>query len=174
MRTPHRLLASLAAAALTVTAVASPAAAEVKAITDPTGDSNKSPKAGDIGKVRVKHGPDKVRLTVRHAPGGRLTDFYDFWVDVDPENKGPELLVAASYDTEAASVYQVDSFGEYDGEKRCGRAATFEDKRVKAVFPRSCFDEPQRIRVATHTSSEEYPHDWAPGRHRFGPWVATG
>lgn len=176
-----RLLAGVAGVAFTTTLLAPPAAAEVKAFTDATGDGSNGAGSGgpntwgDIAKVRVKHGPEKLRITVRLAENGEHPDFYDLWVDTDADDPGPELVVGVSMEVfPATGVAATESFGEY-GDTTCSARSAVKTKRtMKVTFHRRCFDFPDRVRVSAQTSMEYENADWAPGRKKFGPWVSAG
>lgn len=178
-----RAVAAAGAVLLTTLAVAPPAEAEVKVVHDKAGDGSNGAgssgprKWGDIGKVRIKHGHHAVRLTVLPAKGGQLGDFYDFWVDTNPKNRGPEYVGTVSLEVVPnAWVARTDTFGHFGKESCRVKTAGFDrdTQTVKVVFPRTCFGRPRRLRVSTHSSMEYESADWAPARHVFGPWVKRG
>ncbi len=179
--TTARVLAAFAGVAFATTLLAPPAAAEVKSFTDATNDGSNGTgsggpkKWGDIGKVRVKHGPEKLSITVKLAEDGEHPDFYDLWVDTDADDPGPEFVVGVSMETfPATGVASTDSFGEY-GETTCSARSAVKTKRtMKVTFHRRCFDTPDQVRVSAQTSMEYENADWAPGKKQFGPWTTTG
>ena len=181
MRTRNRVAAALTAAALTTLGLAAPASAEVKVVHDKAGDGSDGAgdsgarKWGDIGKVRIKHGPEAVRLVVRPAEGGKYADFYDFWVDTNAKDPGPEYVATVSMEVlPAAGVVHTEKFGSF-GKASCSvKTAEAHDQGIKVVFPRTCFGKPARIRVSTQTSMEYENADWAPARRTFSPWVKRG
>ncbi|MDO9494231.1 MAG: hypothetical protein Q7J48_00885 [Nocardioides sp.] len=186
MHTRPRLAAMAAALPLLIPiAVAAPAHAEVRTITDATGDgsdgtgSSGPRKWGDIGTVRVNHAPKRVYFRVFAAPGGQLPDFYDLWVDTNKSNPGPEFVVTYSLETERIGVSSTDRFLEF-GPATCSLDTdTIIRQGVRLVVPRTClrtegFKVPWRIRTSVQTSMEYENADWAPGRKRFGPWVKVG
>lgn len=186
MLTRPRLAALAAALPLLITlTVAPPAHAAVKTITDGTGDGSDGAgpgdphKWGDIGTVRITHGLKRVMFRIYAAPGGRLPDFYDLWVDTNKSNRGPEFVVTYSLETEHITVSTTDKFLEF-GKTTCGLDTDQIIRQgVRLVVPRRClrtegFKVPWRIRTSVQTSMEYENADWAPGRRAFGPWVKAG
>lgn len=186
MRPRPRLAALAAALALLVPVVAAtPAHAQVRTITDTTGDGSDGAGAGgprtwgDVGTVRVTHGPKRVVFRVFAAPGGRLPDFYDLWVDTNKANRGPEFVVTYSLETERIAVSSTDRFLQF-GPTTCSLDTDRIIRQgVRLVVPRRClktkgFKVPWRIRTSVQTSMEYENADWAPARKTFGPWVRSG
>lgn len=183
MHTIARTIAAVGAALAMTLAVAPPAGAAVRVVHDQAGDGSDGAGSGgpriwgDIGKVRINHGPRVVRLTVLPAKGGQLADFYDFWVDTKPRNRGPEYVGTVSLEVvPTADVRHTGRFGHF-GPVSCEvRTASYDPdaQTVKVVFPRRCFGKPARLRVSTQSSMEYENADWAPARRVFGPWVPRG
>lgn len=124
----------------------------------------------------MRHTAHRVSVEVLPAPKGQYGDFYDFWVDTDPTQPGPEYLADVSLEVPGRStVYTTSGFGKFDGKKACGGLrAHLASRTVTLAFARRCVGKPDRIQVSTHTSMEYETADWAPLRRRFGPWVTSG
>ena len=104
---------------LLVLPLATPAGAAVVYVHDPPGDGSNGTggggprQYGDIGTVRVAHGDGRMWLTVNPARGGQLADRYEFWVDVNIANPGPEFLVDFTLEVSPeVRVSQTDRFGQ--------------------------------------------------------------
>jgi len=188
---PHLLrttLLTVCACFMLVLPLATPAGAAVVYVRDQAGDGSNGAggggprRFGDIGVIRVAHGDGRMWLTVNPARGGQLADFYEFWVDVNIANPGPEFLVEFSLEVAPeVSVRQTDRFGR-SGRTLCRLRTGGYRPRTQVLrlnVPRSClrtpgFAEPVRLRVSTHASMEYESADWAPGVRLFGPWVHNG
>ena len=173
---------------LLVLPLAAPAGAAVVYVHDQPGDGSNGTGGGgprpygDIGTVRVAHGDGRMWLTVDPARGGQLADRYEFWVDVNIANPGPEFLVDFTLEVSPeVRVSQTDRFGQ-SGRSLCRlRTGGYRPgtQVLRLNVPRGClrtpgFAEPVRLRVSTHASMEYERADWAPGVRLFGPWVKNG
>lgn len=173
---------------LLVLPLATPAGAAVGYVTDRAGDGSNGtggggPRVhGDIGRIRIAHGDGRMWLTVLPARGGQLADYYQFWVDVNIANPGPEFVVDFTLEVSPrVTVHQTDRFGQY-GRTLCRlRTGGFRPATqiLRLNVPRGClrtpgFPEPVRLRVSTHAQMDYESADWAPGVRRFGPWVRNG
>lgn len=177
-------LAGLVAVAATVVAAGPPASAEVVRVDDRTGDGSsgtgegEEKPFGDIGKVRIRHGEERVKLTVRPGPGGTAPDYVDFWVDTRKRLDGPEFVATVSMEVlPRAFVARTSGFRDLDGEEMCEVRSADLDRRAQVVrvsFPRSCFGEPGRLRVSTQSSMEYGNADWAPYRRGWSRWASHG
>lgn len=190
MKMPTRATALPVAAAVlavltTTTLAAVPADAAVRGYNDPAGDGadrghhHGSHRWGDIGRVVVRNAPHEVTVTVQPAPHGKLADYYDIYLDTDRSDPGPEVLIGTARTTEAYSVLSTGWFGDLSGRMPCAGLADwrFGRSEVAVSVPRRCVtraakERVRRVRVSVHSSMAHRTADWAPHRHRFGPWVA--
>ena len=173
---------------LLVVPLATQAGAAVVYVSDPPGDGSNGTggagprKFGDIGRIRVAHGDGRMWLTVIPARGGQLADYYEFWVDVNAANAGPEFLVDVTLEVSPlVTVQQTDRFGQR-GRTLCRPSTGGFDRGSQVLrlnVPRSClktpgFPEPVRLRVSAHARMDYESADWAPGIRLFGPWARNG
>ncbi|NHC23719.1 hypothetical protein G6553_11125 [Nocardioides sp. IC4_145] len=162
----------------TALTTAVPAGAAVGVVKDPAGDGRTSFKSGDVTKVRVKHGPKALRLTVSHAAESGLADVYRFNIDTRPKVAGPEYVIGAGIEVEEWSVYRARGWKGVQGEELCdgGADVDFDGQKMRVVVPRGCFGSPERVRVNLVTSNDYpgTPVDHAPGKRKYGGWVAAG
>ena len=179
----RRISAVLGGAALVVAGTVVPTAAEVEMMYDAAGDSTRG-RHGDIRTVRVKHGPEQLRVEVGHGRHGRATDVYLVWIDTDATRPGPEFLAGSAYEVAPrASVRPARGWDREPGTDEVCRGQVRSrwwlnatPSRLKIFLPRACLGSPERVRVSV-ASEPDYPYrrvDWAPGVERFGPWVRTG
>lgn len=173
----------VAAAGLVVTAGA-PASAEVVRVDDRTGDGSsgtgegEEKPFGDIGKVRIRHGEQRVKIAVRPGPAGTAPDYFDFWVDTRKRHDGPEFVATVAMEVvPRAVVARTTGFRDLDGKEMCRVRTADLDRRsqvVRVTFPRSCFAEAGRLRISTQASMEYGNADWAPYRHGWSKWASQG
>jgi hypothetical protein len=183
LRIRRHALAVIAAVASLALLAATPAAfAATKVVHDKAGDGSNGTgpggphKFGDIGQVTIRNGTHRVTLTMLNAPGGEYGDFYDFWIDTDPKTSGPDYGATVSMEVlHRSSVYHAAAFGDFGGKTTCGGLEAHRIKDgITLVFARRCVGKPSELRVSTHSSMEYESADWAPARHRYGAWVASG
>jgi hypothetical protein len=178
----HTLALLVLSAALSMLAATPAAFAEVTVVQDKTGDGSNGTgpggphKFGDIGRVSIRNGTHRVTLTMLNAPGGEYADFYDFWIDTDARTPGPDYGATVSMEVlHRSRVYHADTFGDFTGKTTCGGLVAHKIKDgITLAFARSCVGTPSKLRVSTHSSMEYESADWAPARHRYGAWVASG
>lgn len=161
-----------------VTAVAplAPAHADRVVVHDRTGDGlGRDGSNGDIEKVRVRHGVGAVSFVVTPAGDDGGAHFYDFWIDTDRRDPGPEFVATVSLEVDrVVSVSRAESFGDLQGAERCRRRTTrydFDTQVLRTKVPRWCLGRPARIRVAVQASQEYGTTDWAPRRRAFTRWL---
>jgi hypothetical protein len=149
---------------------AGPATAGTTAYDDPVGDST----SVDVSRVRVVH-RDAVTVRVRSALPLAAGQLYTFWFDT---GRGPDHHVAFRPNSDFESrLGLVRSFGRHpsrfvDCPGMRARADIFSDAPVAVRIPRSCLDDPRKVRVAVRFADElTGAADWAPERRTFGPWV---
>lgn len=175
--TAAALLAASLSGVLALT-TAAPAGAAVGVVTDPAGDAKTSFTSGDITKVRVKHGPKALRLTVSHADESGLADVYRFNIDTRPEAAGPEYVIGAGIEVEQWGVTRAKGWKGTSGKQLCGGDTDidWDVQKLRLVVPRDCLGSPERVRVNLVTSNDYpgTPVDHAPGKKTFGAWVRTG
>jgi hypothetical protein len=165
-----RRAAAIAAAALLPAAFLVPAAqADITYFTD---------VGGHITKVRVSHGPTAVAVTAYDAEM-EFTTRYEFWLDTNPNDPGPEYRVDALPNTEVIPLQKVANFDSGGIDLKCSGLRVLADASdgdetpyAKIIVPRSCLGTPSKVRVSV-VGFYETPTvtDWAPGERRFYPWV---
>lgn len=161
----------------TALTTAVPAGAAVGVVTDPAGDGRTSFTSGDVTKVRVKHGPKALRIAVSHAADSGLADVYRFNIDTRPKVKGPEWVIGTGIEVEEWRVFRADGWKGVAGEPVCtdGNDIDWDAERMRLVVPRGCLGSPERVRVNLVTSNDYpgTPVDQAPGKKKYGGWVAA-
>ena len=165
-----RRAAAVAAAALLPAAVLVPAAhADIAYFSD---------VGGHITKVRVSHGPTTIGVTAYDAEM-EFTTRYEFWLDTNPNDPGPEYRVDALPNTEVIPLQKVANFDSGGIDTKCSGLRVQADASdgddtpyAKFIVPRSCVGTPSKVRVSV-VGFYETPKvtDWAPGELRFYPWV---
>ncbi len=166
-----RRAAAVAAAALIPAAVLVPTAhADIAEFSDP---------GGHITKLRVVHGPATVGVTAFDADM-EFTTHYQFWLDTDSSDPGPEYRVDVNPNSEVIPLLKVANFASPGIKKpsctglRVEADASDGDETpyAKVIVPRSCMGTPSRVRVSV-VGYYENPDvtDWAPGTERFTAWV---
>jgi hypothetical protein len=165
-----RRAAAVAAAALLPAAVLVPAAhADIAYFSD---------VGGHITKVRVSHGPTAIGVTAYDAEM-EFTTRYEFWLDTNPNDPGPEYRVDALPNTEVIPLQKVANFDSGGIDLKCSGLRVLADASdgddtpyAKIIVPRSCVGTPSKVRVSV-VGFYETPKvtDWAPGERRFYPWV---
>ncbi|MBC9735599.1 hypothetical protein [Nocardioides marmotae] len=157
---------------------AAPVGAAVGVVRDPAGDGRTSFPGGDVTKIRVKHGPQALRLIVSHAEDSGLADVYRFNVDTDPGSAGPEYAIGAGIEVEQWSVVRAKGWKGMTGGALCtgDTAIDWDGEKMRLVVPRDCLGSPERVRVNLVTANDYpgTPVDHAPGKKTFGAWVTTG
>jgi hypothetical protein len=186
MRVRRIAMATVAAAlagAGVVAVVQQPATAEVKYIHDKAhdGDDNGdgTHTVGDIKRVRVGHGKDWLYIKATPWKGAFLGGFDDYWIDTKLGDPGPEFVVETNTDYgDHFWVHRTEKFGEF-GKTVCEGEVYYDHDTQEYRFrvARHCLRSPHRVRVSAHTVTEfgtVKTGDWAPGKKKFGPWVAVG
>ncbi len=187
MRTALRPPATVVAVAvLALTLLGAPASAETRLIQDRTGDGSGGTgggpgRFGDIARVRVAHAPRFVWISVRPPVHGASADFYDFWIDTDGRDPGPEFVATVSAEVPRPTrIQHTTGWGRWGAEGCRVRVldAPGTDAVVRLRFRRACLRTdgvvPHRIRVAVHTAMEYGGADWAPGRRKLSRWIQAG
>ncbi len=163
--------------------------AEVRTFRDRAGDGSNGAgssgprKWGDVGKVRVDHAREVVRITATAArPRGMAADEYRFWIDLRGDRR-PDAVAWLTFVTGPdVTLNRTRSFGDL-GRKRCQLRPPQYDvaaQSVRIVVPVRCLHPPRssadfrRLRISVETAMEYEGADWAPGRREYGPWVARG
>ena len=163
------------AAVVGVTVMASvtllpPASAEIRRFSDPNGDTG---LASDLTTVKVINGSELVEVKAR--PGRvEFGDFFTYWLDTRPKNAGPEYRIDVVPNSDAFGITRVDAFGRQGIPVPCGglraRADHFAPEWISISVPRSCLENPGRVRVAVkarYTADETSVVDWAPAKRKF-------
>jgi hypothetical protein len=175
-------------AALVTVLTATPAAAAKVTVPDPTGDSG---QGVDLVALDVRHStintPNRLVLRARHTG---LPDFdsgvfttVTFWIDVDRADRGPEFVVDVIPNAGGMRLLAVEGWGRADKRVQpCpgmrARADVFTDGPVRLSVPRSCIDDPARVRGAVKAvgetpQGEVVGRDWVGGRRHWSPWVRS-
>lgn len=174
----HATVAATVLAALT----AAPAHADRGGYDDP---ADAAGSLNDIDAVDVRHGTEKVRVTVHvddlrarsdAGPAGMTV-----YLDADPGRRGPELAVVsglyAGTDFQLLRVRRWQLVGEPSTCAHRLRLRPVLD-RVQLWVDRACLDEPQRVRVAVKMLDQydgSHPVvDWVRAHRRMTPWVRSG
>ncbi|WP_344008465.1 hypothetical protein [Nocardioides lentus] len=182
-----RTVAVLAAALLALGLAAAPASAAYRVVPDRGGaNDGKNGSIGDMARVTVHHGRERVTVRVvmtrPNAPG----DFYNVFVDTAPRDRGPEYMVV--YDViddsrsfiRRAGKWPADEAGTFLPPRKrvtCGRAPVQRPPQQRVFtfsFKRSCVGNPRSLAVSVRTAQEYGPNDWVPARRQFGPAVRRG
>ena len=177
--TLHRVLAgTAAAAALAMTALASPAQA-LPPTTRTVKDAVEPAKAYDIVEVKLRSAPKSTKpavVQIKHGRGVKTGDAIDVWFDFDGD-KVPDLHVSGDAFSEF-TVYEAKSFtkdGKDISNKDCARLAMGGSVSKVRLFP-ACVDSPLSYAVAVKSSTQDTPDsadDWAPGTKKFTKKVLT-
>ena len=166
-----RRAAAVAAAALLPAAVLVPTAhADIAYFSDP---------GAHITSLRVSHGLTTIGVTARDADM-EFSTFYQFWLDTNPNDPGPEYRVDVNPNSEVIPLLKVANF-DSPGIKQpsCTGLRVLADASdgdetpyAKVIVPRSCMGTPSRVRVSVVGYYEDPDiTDWAPGERQFTPWV---
>jgi hypothetical protein len=164
--------AALAASAAFVV----PALANMHSFDDIHGDA---PPYIDILSSTVDNAsssPDQVRVTVRQRElsSAKPSEIL-LYIDTKASHPGPEFRYAALYQSE----YGLQRMKDWN--KEGAWISTCRDKirvhlrarsdSVVFFIPRSCLDNPGKVRVAARTRYGDDQQDWAPRVRTFYPWV---
>lgn len=178
----------VAVGALVTALTAAPAAAATATVPDPTGDSG---QGVDLVALDVRHATPKAphRLVLRARHTG-LPDFdsgvfttVTFWIDVDRDDHGPEFVADVIPNAGGMRLLSVEGWNRGDPRVQgCpgmrARADVFTDGPVTLSVPRSCLDDPTRVRGAVKAvgqtpRDEVVGRDWVGGRRHWSPWVRS-
>lgn len=180
-----------------VLGVTAAAQAQVRVMHDQVGDGVRSPdhphrpgRWGDIARVRIANQEHALRVKMIGSRHSRLAGYYNFWIDTDPEDAGPELMVAASpRSPEWIVVNRAERFGAAGQKPLCSTQTAHTERRrhrLSFLMHWSCLGDgatpPASLRVSVqawgHLSTTDRRRqvtvDWAPGRHRWSRWVQHG
>lgn len=170
-----------AAAALHVAALisfAGAAAADSITVRDP----NESGTINDTSRLRVTHVYNddgrRGRIIVRARVGNvLLQDRFDLWLDTPGGRTTPEYFARIRPETEYGPVRHVRGW-ETTGRAACtrweARSLAGRDQTVTFNIPRSCLDNPKRVRVAlrsVYQYNQGRSRDWVPAARTFTRWV---
>jgi hypothetical protein len=168
--------ATLITASLLTLLIAAPAHANTRAFTDRQRDA---PRSIDILDAKVNNGdtkPTQVRVQVRfrniNLQGG---NGYFLYLDTRPKHPGPEyryVVGGSEYE-----FYRMRTWRNPITALPCRDKVrihhTAHADTLAFVIPRSCLGDANRVRISARgATSSPYRQDWAPGFHRFYPWVA--
>ena len=164
----RRAVAVAAAALLPAAALAPAAHADIATFPD---------VGSYITSVRVSHGPSTIGVTAFDAEM-EFTTRYQFWLDTNPSDPGPEYRVDVFPNSEIVPLLKVANFNSPGIKQpfctglRVQADAGGDDEFAKIIVPRSCMGTPSRVRVSV-VGFYQTPKvtDWAPGEQRFYPWV---
>ncbi len=167
----QRVAVGGAVAALTVTTAvltALPAAADVETFND--GGSY-------LTTVTVRHGVKNLRVKAK-VGDYEIPSNFTFWLEVDPDDPGPEYKIQVYPNSEVVPIRAVENFADRGEEVECDYSASADaggSKYVGIVIPRDCLDTPAAVRVsvrANYAIPGPNVEDWGPGKRRFFGWVS--
>lgn len=167
--------AALAGVALLTPALSAPAEAATVRINDQPGDA----KAHDVKWVRVKYGPDRLKITMKWAAGSNPSDFQDVFVDTRKKDAGPEVEITGSAETEHWYAGFVKNWKMAGWKRTCTGKADYDlgDRILRMKVPRACIRrdghaQPKRVRVSARDVFEtERVWDWVPGKRQWSRWI---
>lgn len=126
----------------------------------------------DVLSVRVSN-ESRVVVTVRHRDLRRAAGpSVQVYVDTNRRRLGPEFVVGV--DRWEAYLWRVRRWRAYgDAPLSCAMTAGLDYRRevTRVALSRRCLGYPGPVRVSVEAYSQRSRHDWAPGYHRFSPWV---
>ena len=177
-KTSTRVVRTAAVVGVTVMAsltLLQPASADTRRFSDPNGDTG---LPADLTTVKVTNGSELVKVKAR--PGRvEFEDFFTYWLDTRPKNAGPEYRVDVVPNSDAFGITRVDAFGQQGTPVPCAglraRADNSAPEWISISVPRSCLDNPGKVRVAIkarYTDEDTSVVDWAPAKRKFSGWVA--
>ncbi len=167
----QRLAVGGAVTALTLTAgvlTAQPAAADVETFDD--GGSY-------LTTVKVRHGVENLRIKAK-VGAYEIPSNFTIWLEVDPDDPGPEFKIPVYPNSEVAPIRAVENFRDRGSEVECDYSASADaggSKYIEVVIPRDCLDTPAAVRVsirANYAIPGPNVVDWGPGTRRFFGWVS--
>ena len=130
----------------------------------------------DIRVVKVAYG-DALTVRVVHDGKVAIGQTYKFWIDTKSKNAGPEYSFAFRPNSDFLRLRRIEGFSgsgsEVTGCDQARRASANIFRPHRDVWARiagRCLGAPSRVRVSAQlvVSGRD---DWAPGFHRFYPWV---
>jgi hypothetical protein len=163
-------------AGLASTAFMAPALANTQSLDDNHGDA---PPYIDILSVTVDNAtssPDQVRVTVRQRQlsSAKPSEIL-LYIDTKASHPGPEFRYAALYQSEYGfqRMKAWNQEGAWISTCRDKIRVHLRARSDSIVFftPRSCLDNPGKVRVAARTRYGDSQQDWAPRVRTFYPWV---
>jgi hypothetical protein len=156
---------------LTAALLPSTAAAETRAFSDPAGDIH---SGADVRKVLVRNEAGVV-VTVAHRDLRRAkTPGVGIWFDTNRARSGPEFLAALNiYETYFWPVRRWKVYGEAPLACPMSGGLFYKADITRVRVSRSCLGRPERVRVSV-SAGQSSREDWAPGYHKFFPWVRRG
>lgn len=177
----RHVLATAAAAVLTVGLLAPPAAAETHRVVD--GDDSEAKV--DLLRTRVTHAPKQVRVRMVHdnlvRQPTRAGQWVTVFIDTDPDNEGPEYRFSSGLNS--GTDYVLDRVGRWQGKGKrltCSHNFDISWKNDVAVLriARKCLGNPRTVAVAVKAEEfapegEEYV-DWLTAPRAFTAPVARG
>ena len=96
--------------------------------------------------------------------------------DRRPADPGPEFRQDGDYPADAGlSKVETWALSDYGRSPRCRQFTPrldFANDTTRWTYGRGCFADPNRIRVAVAVRGSSGRWDWAPGYHRWGPYVS--
>jgi hypothetical protein len=153
----------------------------------PAGGSGRRGGGHRAGRHATPKAPNRLVLRARHTG---LPDFDSgvfstvvFWIDVDRADHGPEFVVDVIPNAGGMRLLSVEGWNR--GDRRfqpCqgmrARADVFTDGPVTLSVPRSCLDDPARVRGAVKAVGETprgevVGRDWVGGRRHWSPWLRS-
>ena len=173
------LIGGVAAATLAATMLASPAHAEYYSIDD-TADAEAS--RTDVYGMRVRHGAEEVNVAVTFADLRRSSlAGISIYFDTVRTRRGPEFVLSSGLgdgtDYALTRAWRWRARGEHVDCDYQARVKWGVD-RFRTLLARSCFGDPEDIRVSVrmsdHTQGSDPVIDWVPGRRAYSLWLGPG
>ncbi|HET7734981.1 MAG TPA: hypothetical protein VFK52_03330 [Nocardioidaceae bacterium] len=174
-----RAFAAAASAAVLATAIAAPAAADVRTVADAKGDVA---GGADIWRVTVTH-EKRVRVAIKMDD--IVKDFTSdagatVYVDTDPATAGPDFLLGTPlFEGSDYAMFRTKGWQPVGEPLTCFHNVQldFDNDVARIAFGRGCLGNPAKVRVAVKTASGQpdgIARDWLVSRRHLTAWVAQG
>lgn len=169
-------LTALAAMVAPFAVGATAAQAATSAVTDARGDVG---HPLDIQSVTVRNG-NTLSITIHHrslAAGERISGWSGAYIDVDSRVAGPDYYIAGGLGTDY-ELYWTNGWkrGGLIGGCYYHEGLNYAHNSTVFTLGRRCLNgasfRATKVRVSAVAGAPRRTSDWAPGWHRFSPWVA--
>jgi hypothetical protein len=174
-----RIVVGVMVAGATFVVGANPAAAVRTPFEDTAGETDAS---SDITHVVVNNATTDNRVAVSAEMGNMIDgDTATLWLDTRPAVDGPEYKLLIRPESDGFTLRRVSDFTGNGTTVACAsmrvRLLTGHDVTARWSVPRPCLGYPGAVRASVRGKyyyASTIVTDWAPGYHRFFPWVARG